>query len=624
MKLITVKIKSKSPSSIYSLLPNNKKTMRLRYLKRSTEGNMNNRKFNFHCYRNKVNCVVAILSIFLLLSGSIISIRQFADLNISPKIPQLANAESTPSSPSIVFTSNFSNISNPSPPIPQKQNVFCGNIQIAKSSLNSSSSSSSIRPGQTQQNNTFVCGNNIQNGKSNSNSSIIPKSRFLLISKDLSINKDKSTSSATFKNITNGPVRFQFVNSYWTDNTAPGAIDAGSSSDRTPAAALEPVVRQEIAPGEGNSILAVVLINRGFVDVTSIKGTLHLPAGFHAVVPPNDSDPLTNLTNTNETVHSIVPASNSSTINSSLTTGSNNNSSTSFDDGRTAVASYNGLVKAGQTFILYFPVYVESSAQVGKIYHGSLRLHFFTLEQERKINSEFNTASKARSFSLSRQINATATVQILKSLDKLNDKDKSNLKTTNRVTPFESTSRTIDVPFELSGKVILDVFAIPESQLLNGSRSLASLLSVSQLNVLSANPGSPTKVALVIRNEGSAIANGVVADVMARNQAATANNIITPAVGNLSISSNVVQQNDIIPLIILGSSTFNIGSVQVNQVKKVDTAIFPSIAVGGTLEILTIHMTYNDAYGNKKTTDKIVGVQILPQSPQSALNVSPS
>jgi hypothetical protein len=386
---------------------------------------------------------------------------------------------------------------------------------------------------------------------------------------------------------------------------------------------LQPVIRQEVGPGEGNSILAVVLINRGFVDVTSIRGTLQLPAGFHAVVPLDDNDPVTKLTNTNGNVPSIVPAGNSSILNSSLTT-SSNNASNGTDDGRTAVASYNGLVKAGQTFVLYFPVYVESSAQVGKLYHGSLRLHFFTLEQERKINSEFNTASKARTFSLSRQINATATVQILKSLDKLNARDKSNLKTTNRVTPFESTSRTIDVPFELSGKVILDVFAIPESQLLNGSRSLASLLSASQLNVLSANPGSPTKVALVIRNEGSAIANGVIADVMSRTQAATANNIITPAVGNLSISNNVVQQNNIIPLIILGSSTFNIGSVQVNQVKKVDTAIFPSIAVGGTLEILTIHITYNDAYGNKKTADKIVGVQILPQSPQSALNVSPS
>ena len=98
-------------------------------------------------------------------------------------------------------------------------------------------------------------------------------------------------------------------------------------------------------------------------------------------------------------------------------------------------------------------------------------------------------------------------------------RDKSNLKTTNRVTPFESTSRTIDIPFRISGKVILDAFAIPESELLRVNGSLTSLLSASQLSVISANPGSPTRVALIIRNEGSATANGVIADVMSRNEA---------------------------------------------------------------------------------------------------------
>ena len=148
-------------------------------------------------------------------------------------------------------------------------------------------------------------------------------------------------------------------------------------------------------------------------------------------------------------------AANSSTLNSSVTGNSIYNITDSNNDSNTAIASYNGLVKAGQTFVLYFPVYVEPSAEVGKLYHGLLRLHFFTLEQERKIKSEFNTASKSRAFDLSRQINASATIQILKSLDKLNARDKSNLKTTNRVTPFESTSRTIDIPFRISGKVIL-------------------------------------------------------------------------------------------------------------------------------------------------------------------------
>jgi hypothetical protein len=143
--------------------------------------------------------------------------------------------------------------------------------------------------------------------------------------------------------------------------------------------------------------------------------------------------------------------------------------------------------------------------------------------------------------------------------------------------------------------------------------------------VVNAAPGSSTRLLLNVRNEGSAKANGVIADIFGRNQVATNNNIISPAAsGNVSISSNVVQQNTIIPLIILGSTTFNVGSIGNGQSKKIDTAIFPSIAVGGTLETLTIRLTYNDAYGNKKTADKIVGVQILPSNPQSPLSVSPS
>ena len=594
--------------------------MRLRNHKNATGSETKYRgRIKFYYYIRPYY-LVAFTFILLLLSGTIASARQLAKLDIPAKMLPSAQAISTSSSPSVFFSSNFSNALSQSP---HNSSIMCGNVQIAKLSGNTSGSLPPISPAQTQQNNTFVCGNNIQFGKPTSNSSFTPTSRFLQISKNLSINKNKSTSSATIKNITEGPVRFQFVNSYWTDNTAPGGIDAGSSSDRTPAQALPPVLRQEVGPGEGNSILAVVLINRGFVDVTSIRGSLQLPAGFQAIVSPDGSDPANNSTVAPTNVSPIVPAPNSSILNSSLT-GNSSNSISNNNDSNTAIASYNGLVKAGQTFVLYFPVYVGPSAQVGKLYHGSLKLHFFTLEQERKINSEFNTADKAKAFDLSRRINASASIQILKSLDKLNARDKSNSQITNRVTPFESTSRTIDIPFRISGKVILDAIALPESQALTGNRIQSSLVSTSQLNVLSANPGSATRVALIIRNEGSATANGVIADVLARIQAATANNIITPSVGNLSVSSNVVQQNNIIPLIILGSSTFNIGSVQANQLKKVDTAIFPSIAVGGTLEILTIHITYNDAYGNKKTVDKIVGVQVLPQSPQSALNVSPS
>ena len=277
--------------------------MRLLYRKKNTSGERNYERRFIYCYHARAYGLVAIAFAILLLSSTILPARQLAELNFVTKILPRALAIPDLNSPSILFSSNFS---SPSSPSPQKSNVICGNIQIVNSSANTSSP---IAPTQTQKNDTFVCGNNTQNGKMASNSSFIPTSRFLLINKNLSINKTKSTSSSTFKNITEGPVRFQFVNSYWTDNTAPGGIDAGSSSDRTPAAPLEPVIRQEVGPGEGNSILAVVLINRGFVDVTSIRGSLQLPKGFHAVVSPNDNDPGSNSTNTTAKVPAIVTCS---------------------------------------------------------------------------------------------------------------------------------------------------------------------------------------------------------------------------------------------------------------------------------------------------------------------------
>jgi hypothetical protein len=405
------------------------------------------------------------------------------------------------------------------------------------------------------------------------------------VAQNITLIKTKSTSSSTVKNITDGPVKFQFVNSYWTDNNAPGGVDAGQSSDRTQA---QPVIRQEVGPGEGTSILAVVLINRGFVDVTGVTGSLNLPSGFEATVSPDN----------------------------------NNNNHNGSSNSNTALASYNALIKAGQTFVLYFPINVSSSAQVDKQYIASLKLHVLKFEKELQSDSKAQTIHKVVPIiHVKEDNNSQSVINGSKTLNK------SKSQSTNKLTPFDFTSRTITVPFRLSGKVILDVIAFPEQQLLNNNSGIqpSSSGSLNQINIINAVPGSATRVGLGIKNEGSAAANGIIINVFGRNQVATSNNnIITPLTsGNFSASSNLVQQNNIIPLVVLGSTTFNVGSVQAGQSKKIETAVLPSNAVGGTLETLTIRIAYDDAYGNKKMTDKIVGVQILPSNPQSALSVSP-
>src|SRR5829696_8502656 len=137
-----------------------------------------------------------------------------------------------------------------------------------------------------------------------------------------------------------GPVRFTFVDSFWTDYTSLGGVIASTSSETTTAQPLPPAIKQEVAPGEGEAVLAVVLRNRGFADATSISGSLDLPSGFRALVTPEDVD------------------------------------------SDTALASYNGIVKAGQTFTLYFRVEIAADSQVGREYTGELKIRYFKVDEQ--------------------------------------------------------------------------------------------------------------------------------------------------------------------------------------------------------------------------------------------------
>lgn len=110
-----------------------------------------------------------------------------------------------------------------------------------------------------------------------------------------------------------GPV---FVDAFWTDRTT--APPVGTSLDKV-----------EVGPGEGPSILAVIVTNRGLSDITSISGALSLPPGFKA-------------SGTNQA---------------------------------TAYASQSGIVKAGDSFTLFFQVDVTDSAKVGA-YTGSLGIDY--------------------------------------------------------------------------------------------------------------------------------------------------------------------------------------------------------------------------------------------------------
>lgn len=119
-----------------------------------------------------------------------------------------------------------------------------------------------------------------------------------------------------------GPI---FLNAYWTNQGASSTLS--SSSSNNPAVSA----RREVGPGEGAATLAVVLVNRGVSDITGIIGHLTLPDGFSA-----------NGRSSSET---------------------------------TADASFDNIVKAGDTFTLYFDLNVSNNTRVGP-YNANLDVEY--------------------------------------------------------------------------------------------------------------------------------------------------------------------------------------------------------------------------------------------------------
>jgi hypothetical protein len=113
-----------------------------------------------------------------------------------------------------------------------------------------------------------------------------------------------------------------FLEAYWTEDSISTSTSTTNNS------------KKEIGPGEGTSTLAIVFVNRGRTDITGVTGYLTLPPGFRAIEGEN------NVTSPN-----------------------------------VAVASYDSIIKAGDTFTMYFTMEVLPQARVGP-YTGELTLSY--------------------------------------------------------------------------------------------------------------------------------------------------------------------------------------------------------------------------------------------------------
>jgi len=301
-----------------------------------------------------------------------------------------------------------------------------------------------------------------------------------------------------------------FLDAYWTNY-----LSSSSTASNTNA------VKKEVGPGDGSSTLAVVLVNSGRSDITGVTGYLNMPSsgGFTTIA------------------------------------GKNNGTSQS-------VASAYSIVKAGDTFALYFDMNVLKQAKVGG-YSTTLTLKYT------KIN----------------QIGQLAT--------------------------------TITVPFRLTGKVILDAVS-ENSQLI---------------------PSTPNPVKILIKNKGTATASGVVVTVTGITSTTSSSSTNSAASSSTSNTTNTSSSSSPSPssssstpssssssssAVNIGPTTFNIGTLPANSSTpaEITPIVYPSTSAGETAQNMNIQITYGDAYGNQQTSNIPIGLVILPNPPQSVLNVT--
>ncbi|MDQ5876807.1 MAG: hypothetical protein M3288_08195, partial [Thermoproteota archaeon] len=326
-----------------------------------------------------------------------------------------------------------------------------------------------------------------------------------------------------------------FIDAYWVDSNVAtsSSAEVGNLSSATVTAGSTLPSEREVGPGEGPSFLAVVLSNTAFSDITGIIGYLTLPDGFSAT-----------------------------TAVGSPSLSSANNASAEETSGRTAIASLSNIVRAGQTYTLYFRVNVLETAQKG-FQEALLRINYFKVPEPQ---------------------------------------------------PGTYRVQTITVPFELPGRVILDVSSETEDLV----------------------PGEANDVRLRIRNTGSADAHSVIVNINAvGGSIITDNEEAGDSTRNDNASSNQVNQDgqseqqqatssSTAAVASIGTRTFNIGSIPANGSTAIATTVYPSSSAGGTLQNLDIDITYNNANGDRTSTPISIGFRVLPNPPEGGLSVSPS
>jgi hypothetical protein len=327
-----------------------------------------------------------------------------------------------------------------------------------------------------------------------------------------------------------------FVDAYWASNTARVANSNGTVSSGSLQSTPVPQ-QQEVAPGDGQSILAVELSNTEFSNINGITGYLTLPSGFSSATGGIGT-----------TISNINAVSQNPPQNQVLQ-----------QQKQVAIATYNSLVQAGQTYTLYFKVNVGKTATLGN-HLASLTVYYFKVP---------------------------------------------NLE------PGQYHSQAFTVPYILPGKVILD--AIPTTTSLNPGVSQPVKIEIK-------NKGTGEAHGVIV-SVTSVSGNSISGSSVGSSSTAASNNVNSTTGPGAQITTITPQSS--IPTVQLGARTFDIGTIPVNGTAEIDPIMYPAYSSGGTLQNLNLQITYTNAIGGTITSTPSVGFLVLPTPPQAGITVAP-
>ena len=368
-----------------------------------------------------------------------------------------------------------------------------------------------------------------------------------------------------------GPDRFRFINYYWTSSATQRAIDVGTSAGVGigfgGGTAQGPNVKQEVDTNEGQNSLAIQLQYQGVLPLAGVTAALKLPAGFKAANPLTD-DP------------------------------------TRYD---IALANWRGTIVPGQGITLYFTMNILPTAKVGLPVLGPVALHFLR-PSSRTINDNMEAIPEnilQRVFSNVTNIGnplgactsagtaGNCTTTTLGPFTHNLDFKRDYLGQFSRNIPFDFINQVIPVIFKVSGQETLDVVTLPYG-------APVSLDAIST-HILKIPNDDTSRIRLAVTNTGDAPVYDMTVNVFPGLQSSLGINGLTPS----AISSPNIPQSlfsTILPIGIVGHSTFYLGYIPANGIKGFDVNVYPTHYVAGTVELLNVQLTYNNAVGTRVWT----------------------